>query len=63
MPVRDATALANAIARLHDDPDLCAQLGRAARMKVLSLYDERIVIADTMAIYEELRPARLARTV
>ena len=62
VPVRDATALANAIARLYDDPDLCAQLGRAARKKVMSLYDEHIVIADTMAIYEELRPARLTCT-
>ena len=62
VPVRDAIALANAIARLYDDPDLCAQLGCAARKKVMNLYDERIVIADTMAIYEELRPASLART-
>ncbi|PZQ18727.1 MAG: glycosyltransferase family 1 protein [Rhodanobacter denitrificans] len=54
VPPRDAAALARAIARLHDDPDLAARLGRAARIKASSTFDERIVIAHTLAVYREL---------
>lgn len=56
VPVRDAQALAQAIARLQDDPDLAARLGEAARAKALARFDERIVIADTMAVYRGLLP-------
>ena len=54
VPVRDAVALAAAIGRLHDDPALAARLGAAARVKALAQFDERIVIADTLAVYREL---------
>ncbi len=54
VPVRDGEALAAAIRQLHDDPDLCRRLGTAAREKTLALFDEKIVIAQTMAVYEEL---------
>jgi len=54
VPVRDAVALAAAIARLHDDPVLAARLGTAARAKALAEFDERIVIARTRQVYEEL---------
>jgi glycosyltransferase involved in cell wall biosynthesis len=54
VPVRDAGALAGAIARLHDDPALAARIGAAARAKALACFDERIVIARTMAVYAEL---------
>jgi glycosyltransferase involved in cell wall biosynthesis len=61
VPVRDGKALASAIARLHDDPSLRSRLGAAARRKVLAEFDERIVVARTMAVYDELagraRPA------
>lgn len=56
VPVRDAAALARAIARLHDDPSLRARLGGAAREKALSQFDERSVIARTMGVYRELIP-------
>lgn len=56
VPVRDAVALAKAIARLQDDPQLAARLGAAARAKALARFDERIVIADTLAVYRELLP-------
>ena len=52
--VRDAATLAAAIARLHDDPKLCARLGRAAREKALAEFDERIVLGRTLAVYAEL---------
>ncbi|WP_243038990.1 glycosyltransferase family 4 protein [Dyella sedimenti] len=58
VPARDAQALARAIARLHDDPELARGLGRAARVKALAEFDERIVIEKTMAVYRELLPAR-----
>jgi glycosyltransferase involved in cell wall biosynthesis len=54
VPPRDADALAAAIARLQDDPALGRRLGDAARAKALACFDERIVVADTMAVYGEL---------
>ena len=54
VPVKDATALANAIERLHQDPALARQLGQAARARALREFDERIVIRQTLAVYGEL---------
>jgi glycosyltransferase involved in cell wall biosynthesis len=54
VPVKNAVALARAIGRLHDDPPLRQRLGVAARAKVLAKFDERIVIAQTIAVYLEL---------
>ena len=54
IPVRDAPALADAIARLHADPDLRARLGAAARRKAEERFDQRIVVASTLAVYREL---------
>lgn len=54
VPVRDARALADALARLQDDPDLCKRLGAAARKKALAEFDKRIVNTRTLTIYDEL---------
>ena len=54
VPVRDAGALARAIAEIHDDPALARSLGEAAREKALSEFDERVVIAQTLAVYYEI---------
>ena len=54
VPVKDSAALAAAIARLQDDPGLCALLGKAARRKALVEFDEAIVIARTIDVYREL---------
>ena len=56
VPVRNADALADAIARLQDDPALAARLGAAARAKALAEFDERIVIERTIDVYRELLP-------
>jgi glycosyltransferase involved in cell wall biosynthesis len=56
VPARDAAALAAALARLQDDPALAGRLGAAARAKALAQFDERIVIAATLAVYDELLP-------
>jgi len=52
--VKDAAALAAAIARLADDASLRTRLAVAARAKALARFDERIVIRDTLAVYGEL---------
>ncbi|MHB8474357.1 MAG: glycosyltransferase family 4 protein [Gammaproteobacteria bacterium] len=54
VPVRDAPALAAAIARLQDDPALAVRLGQAARAKALAEFDERIIIMRTLKEYREL---------
>lgn len=54
VPPKDAVALAQAIARLEADPSLRRQLARAARSRALAEFDERHVIARTVAVYEEL---------
>lgn len=54
VPVRNADALAKAIGRLHDDPELARRLGDAARAKALTEFDERVVISGTIAVYREI---------
>lgn len=54
VPVKDAAALAGAIATLQDDPGLRARLGAAARAKALAEFDERIVIERTVGVYREV---------
>jgi glycosyltransferase involved in cell wall biosynthesis len=62
VPVRDATALANAISRLHKNPELARKMGRVARERALTEFDERIVIAKTLLVYQELLPALALNT-
>jgi glycosyltransferase involved in cell wall biosynthesis len=56
VPVRDADALADAIARLQDDPALRQRLADAGRCKAVERFDEHIVVRGTLAVYEELVP-------
>ena len=56
IPLGDARALAQAIAILHDDPEQRENMGRAARVKVIQEFDEKIVIRRTLAVYQELSP-------
>jgi len=56
VPARDPQALAAAIARLQDEPDLRSALGQAARAKVLAKFDESIILRRTFAVYSELLP-------
>ncbi|MDR5828093.1 glycosyltransferase family 4 protein [Caballeronia sp. LP006] len=57
VPVRNATALADAIRLLDDDRPLARKLGLAAREKALREFDEAIVIDRTLAVYRALAPA------
>lgn len=54
VPVKDATALAASIARLQDDVALRNRLGRAAREKALSQFDEKLIVRQTLKVYREL---------
>ncbi len=56
VPIRDAQALAHAIARLADDSALRARLAVAARIRALEEFDERLVIQRTLDVYRELLP-------
>jgi len=59
VPVRDAEALAAAIRRLHESPDLARRLGQAARARALAEFDERIVVEKILAVYRELGAVRV----
>jgi glycosyltransferase involved in cell wall biosynthesis len=56
VPVRDAAALAQAIARLDGDRALLQRLGDAARQRVAADYAVERVNARTMEVYRELLP-------
>jgi glycosyltransferase involved in cell wall biosynthesis len=53
---RDALALAQRIGMLDDDRALLERLGRCARQRALSDFDERLVIQRTVDVYSELLP-------
>lgn len=53
---KNAKELADAIERLRSDPALCRRLGHAARRKALELFDERLVVEQTLRVYCELIP-------
>jgi glycosyltransferase involved in cell wall biosynthesis len=54
VPARDASALADAVARLAGDPALRTTMGSAAVSKAKRDFDQRQVIAKTLAVYGEL---------
>ena len=57
VPVRDAPALAEALARLIEDAGLRATFGAAARAIVVGELALPVVIAHTLAVYREVLPA------
>ena len=58
VPVRDAAALADAMADLAADAGLRRTLGEAARAKAQREFDQRCVIDTTLAVYERLLARR-----
>lgn len=54
IPERDSEALAGAVIHLLNNPDIMHQMGQAGRKLVLEEFDVKIVIAKTLALYEEL---------
>lgn len=63
VPVRDSSALACAIARLQDAPELRQRLANAACRKALDRFNERAVLRATFAVYSELEPIRHDRNL
>jgi glycosyltransferase involved in cell wall biosynthesis len=54
VPERDGPALAQAIQRLADDPDLRLRLGRNARNRYLGQFDSRMIGAKMLDVYRHL---------
>lgn len=61
VPPRDAKALTDAVARLSGDSSLRAKMGWAAVAKAKLEFDQRRVIAMTLAVYEELLHRKACR--
>lgn len=54
VPVKDAGALAEAILRLTNNPDLCVRLANASRKKAVAQFDELVIDGKTMVVYQEV---------
>jgi rhamnosyl/mannosyltransferase len=52
-PPQDVRALADALAALLADPPLCAQMGQAARARVLAEFDQARMVEWVLAVYED----------
>ncbi|HMM44746.1 MAG TPA: glycosyltransferase family 4 protein [Candidatus Macondimonas sp.] len=54
VPPRDADALAQALETLLANPERCQRMGQAGRTRVIEQFTEAHVVAQTLAVYEEL---------
>ena len=55
IPVRDVSALATAIRRLVEDPELRARMGRRGRERVKRKFSLDMVLRQTFKLYAEFR--------
>ena len=55
VPVKNFMASANSIERLLSDPDLRERMGKKGREIVMAEFAVEKVVAQTMALYEDLR--------
>lgn len=56
VPVRDADALADALARLVSDPALRARMGASARARAEAEFGKDAIIDQTLKLYREIAP-------
>jgi glycogen synthase len=63
VPVDDVPGFAQAIARLVDDPELCARLGRQARPRALDLFDWDRHLDRYEAVYSRVAPRDSSRPI
>jgi glycosyltransferase involved in cell wall biosynthesis len=61
-PAGATGALADAVSRLLDNPELRTQMGAAGRDRVTTLFTLERLVADHAALYDELLASRLGRT-
>jgi glycosyltransferase involved in cell wall biosynthesis len=61
VPPRDTAALTDALARLAGEPSLRTTMGSAAAAKAKRDFDQRQVIATTLAVYEGLLERKVGR--
>jgi N,N'-diacetylbacillosaminyl-diphospho-undecaprenol alpha-1,3-N-acetylgalactosaminyltransferase len=54
VPIKNHAALASAIERLLNDEGLRIRMGKYGREKVLREFDERIIVGQTMEIYDQI---------
>jgi glycosyltransferase involved in cell wall biosynthesis len=54
VPARHAGALADAIRYLYQHPEERERMGRAARDKVVSDFDQGIIFEHTLSVYRDL---------
>lgn len=54
VPVRDAEALADALAKLISDTELRNRMGQKSRLKAMAEFDVRHVVDETFKIYSEI---------
>lgn len=57
VPARDPAALADALARLLQDPPLRVRMGTRGRELAQEAFSTRIVVARTLALYDAMLPA------
>jgi glycosyltransferase involved in cell wall biosynthesis len=61
VPPRDAESLAAAIVKILSSADLAARMGRAARRRILTAFDERALIAREVALIGDLASRKLQK--
>jgi glycosyltransferase involved in cell wall biosynthesis/ribosomal protein S18 acetylase RimI-like enzyme len=54
VPVRDGEALAEAIRRLGDDPEMMHRMGEASRSRAVEHFDEQRVVEKVMGAYRQV---------
>ena len=63
VPLRDAKAIAQAIARLAEDRDLLTRMGVACRKQIARHYTAERVAGDLCRLYSELFDGKCAKTL
>jgi glycosyltransferase involved in cell wall biosynthesis len=58
VPLRDSQRMIEALMGLIDNPDVCAQMGKAGREVVLNEFSQELVADQTMKVWDELLGSR-----
>jgi glycosyltransferase involved in cell wall biosynthesis len=58
VPLRDTQRMIETLMELIDNPDLCAQMGKAGREMVLNEFSQELVADQTMKVWDELLGSR-----